>query len=618
MPVIRSVDDKPEWVQWSNFGVGIVHDAEPFDRHFHDAHEYWFIYGGRARVLSEGQEYVIGPGDILVTKMGDEHDILEILEAPLRSFWVEDRLQGQRRPGHLHRPEDQPSAPVDGGPNAEEDHPRPARGRPCITNDPHPFRRRRGEPLMTDETRTTSRSIAARSTITRRGLIAAAGSAALIAGAGAAGASGPKRSSRYQNVFFNRQEPVELTFQYWGSPQEQDAVKQMVDSFNEQNPGIAVRPQYVANDGYNERMTTALAGGQVPDIAYIDPGMAFDWARDGHTLDLTQYVTADADTATLLPNTNYTYDNGKILSTSLAITINALFYNRKLLSDAGVANPPTTGDTAWTWDQFIETAKTLTKDRNGKTAADPDFDPESIDVYGTTLPYWQPMLWSNNADYASQDGLTFGMNSPEALDVLQKLQDMIYVHHVSPTPATAQSLPATDVLMRTGKLAMDCNGAFKILDYANSEGLDWGVGVLPKIQSPITDRSGIPLIVSSKTPYPDQAYEFYRWRYSPERIDLYSRGLWMPVVASYYTDPAQIAQWLNPDVYPPESQAVLIDYALNNAPNQTPIYWLKNLNQLNVEVVTPAFDALFANEGDAATLFNTAAQQAAPLMQGRN
>ena len=228
------------------------------------------------------------------------------------------------------------------------------------------------------------------------------------------------------------------------------------------------------------------------------------------------------------------------------------------------------------------------------------------------------MLWSNNTDLASADGMTFSMNSPEALDVLQKLQDLIYVHHVSPTPAAAESLPATDVLMRTGKLAMDCNGAFKLLDYANSEGLDWGVGVLPKMQLPIADRSGIPLIVSSKTPYPDQAYEFYRWRYSPERIDLYSRGLWMPVVSSYYTDPAQIAQWLNPDVYPPESQAVLIDYALNNAPNQTPIYWLKNLNQLNVEVITPAFDALFANEGDATTLFNTAAQQAAPLMQGRN
>ena len=124
MPVIRSVDDKPEWVQWSNFGVGTVHDAEPFDRHFHDAHEYWFIYSGRARVMSEGQEYEIGPGDILVTRMGDEHDILEILDGPLRSFWVEDRLQGQRRPGHLHLPNERP----DRSGRSESDGPVTAKG----------------------------------------------------------------------------------------------------------------------------------------------------------------------------------------------------------------------------------------------------------------------------------------------------------------------------------------------------------------------------------------------------------------------------------------------------------------------------------------------------------
>ena len=67
------------------------------------------VFSGKARVMSEGQEYVIGPGDVLCTKMGDEHDIIEIIEGPLRTFWFEDVLKGQRRPGHLHRPDEQPS-----------------------------------------------------------------------------------------------------------------------------------------------------------------------------------------------------------------------------------------------------------------------------------------------------------------------------------------------------------------------------------------------------------------------------------------------------------------------------------------------------------------------------
>lgn len=106
MPVIRSMEDRPEWLPWSGFGVGVVHEASQLEPHFHDAHEYWFVFEGRARVKSEGEEYEVGPGDILVTRMGDEHDILEIVEGPLRTFWVEDALSGRMRPGHLHRHED--------------------------------------------------------------------------------------------------------------------------------------------------------------------------------------------------------------------------------------------------------------------------------------------------------------------------------------------------------------------------------------------------------------------------------------------------------------------------------------------------------------------------------
>jgi mannose-6-phosphate isomerase-like protein (cupin superfamily) len=111
VPVMRGPADQPGWVAWSNFGIGVVHDAGAFDRHFHDADEYWVVISGRARVMSEGREYVIGPGDVLATRMGDEHDILEIIEGPLRTFWFEDRLRGQRRPGHLHRPGDEPGDP---------------------------------------------------------------------------------------------------------------------------------------------------------------------------------------------------------------------------------------------------------------------------------------------------------------------------------------------------------------------------------------------------------------------------------------------------------------------------------------------------------------------------
>ena len=106
MPVMRTMAEKPAWVKWSSFGVGVVNEPDQLERHFHDADEYWLVFEGRARVMSEGREYDVGPGDVLCTKMGDEHDIVEILEAPFKCFFIEDELRGRKRPGHLHRGED--------------------------------------------------------------------------------------------------------------------------------------------------------------------------------------------------------------------------------------------------------------------------------------------------------------------------------------------------------------------------------------------------------------------------------------------------------------------------------------------------------------------------------
>jgi multiple sugar transport system substrate-binding protein len=356
----------------------------------------------------------------------------------------------------------------------------------------------------------------------------------------------------------------------------------------------------------------------------MDAEQAFDWALQGKTLDLTPFVQADPESATLLPNTNYTYDNGtKTLSTSLAIGIMLTYYNKKLFDAAGVGYPPSKAAEAWQWNDFVEVAKKLTKDRDGRDATDPNFNADDIDTYGVSYQTWWggylPFVWSNGGDFANPDGTELWLNKPEATEVLQNMQDLVYKHHVAPTPSQASSMPATDILLRTGKLAMDLNGMWKVLDYSQYKDLDWSVGVLPYFKQPATVRFGITIIVSASVKDPAAAYEFYRWRYSPERIDLYKRGLWMPIQGDYYTDPAKIDSWINgiPGTFPPESKDVFIDYALNNAPSQPPTYWLKNLGQIQNEAVTPALQAVFAGEQPAQEAMDEAATNAASMMQGR-
>ena len=70
--------------------------------HYHDCDEFIFMLEGRCVMQSEGILYTLEKGDVLATRMGDEHELLEILEDTV-FFWLETELRGQKRSGHLYR-----------------------------------------------------------------------------------------------------------------------------------------------------------------------------------------------------------------------------------------------------------------------------------------------------------------------------------------------------------------------------------------------------------------------------------------------------------------------------------------------------------------------------------
>ena len=112
MPVIRTstgamkAGNRPDWSQVTGAGVfRVPREGGKFDCHYHDCNEYWLVFRGKAKILSEGREYYVKPGDIVCTKAGDEHDVLEVYE-DLEAFWFEDATPAGGRIGHLHRSPD--------------------------------------------------------------------------------------------------------------------------------------------------------------------------------------------------------------------------------------------------------------------------------------------------------------------------------------------------------------------------------------------------------------------------------------------------------------------------------------------------------------------------------
>lgn len=105
MPVYnpKNIQQAPDWVKISNYGVEVMKKGQTVEPHYHDCDEFWYIVSGKARVRTEGNEYIVQKGDVVCTKMGDEHELIEILEEDYVVVWIETELRGQKRMGHLHR-----------------------------------------------------------------------------------------------------------------------------------------------------------------------------------------------------------------------------------------------------------------------------------------------------------------------------------------------------------------------------------------------------------------------------------------------------------------------------------------------------------------------------------
>lgn len=78
MPVMKVNDQEhfPGWSEINHYGINYLKVGQEVPLHYHDCNEYWIIVSGRGICTTEGDTYEIGPGDIVLTKQGDEHSLV--------------------------------------------------------------------------------------------------------------------------------------------------------------------------------------------------------------------------------------------------------------------------------------------------------------------------------------------------------------------------------------------------------------------------------------------------------------------------------------------------------------------------------------------------------------
>jgi multiple sugar transport system substrate-binding protein len=128
------------------------------------------------------------------------------------------------------------------------------------------------------------------------------------------------------------------------SPERTETLQQLVDEYEAANPGVTVEITSLPWNEAFEKFATMVSAGETPDVVEMPDTWQALYAKNGSLENLEPYLEKWEHTAGLndkalqfaryVDNTAYMIPYGFYLR--------AMFYNKKLFEEAGVAGPPTT------------------------------------------------------------------------------------------------------------------------------------------------------------------------------------------------------------------------------------------------------------------------------------
>ncbi len=450
--------------------------------------------------------------------------------------------------------------------------------------------------------------------MTKRALsVVACAAAIMLLGVLPAGAGGQPEASTG---------PVTLQYAFWGDQNEINATNAYLNGYMQKHPNVKIEAlNFGSNTDFNTKITTLAASNTLPDLGYFYEPNVLTWGMSGKFVDLTDFYKSQP---AKLDAIKFVTPDGKIVGVSVANEVQVIWYSRKMFDDAGLPYPPAEASKAWSWDKFVQVAKQLTKDANGKTPNDAGFDPQNIHQFGTWVQnWWMPWLTfaiSNGGGLVNADGTKLIMDSPGTIEAIQKMADLATVDHVSPAPGTQQMPTAAATALLSQQVAMVVDGTWDLLTLGitkQQQGLDFGVGVLPSMKNLATSSVGTPIVVYKSSAHIPQALELLKFVMNPENsLPLEKSGLWLPNEKQWYTDPKLIAEWTDNPVHPPEYRTAVVDFALNYS-HRLPQYYVPTFSKMD-DVIEAALQQVWLGQKTAADVINNEIMpKITPIFQGK-
>lgn len=243
-----------------------------------------------------------------------------------------------------------------------------------------------------------------------------------------------------------------------------------------------------------------------------------------------------------------------------------IYYNKDAFDKYKVPYPKND----WTFADFLETAKKLTKDldNDGKT-----------DTYGFAIDkrplFWLPFIWSFGGDMLNDERDKFTLSEPASVEGLQFYSDLRNKYHVAPSEKEVGNTKAGQLFSQE-KIFMQLSGRWSVPTYRSSLKFKWDVAPFPKGKSgSIVDVDGSGWCISKASTNKEKAWQLIKYLAGNESIKKFSTdGLIVPS----RKDIANSEIFLGGDM--PKNSKAFLDIIENGRPMKTTPNW----NEIATEV----------------------------------
>jgi len=157
---------------------------------------------------------------------------------------------------------------------------------------------------------------------------------------------------------------------WWGNPERDKRTFAVIDIYNAKNPGVKVEGETLGFADYFTKLTTQIAGGNMPDVIQQGYGVLFEYIANGAVVPLDDYVGKTLDISKMDESAIAagTVD-GKFYALSIGANSHMAMYNTRLFEEAGIKPGETFDPYGYTYDELREFAAAI-KEATGVAGTD--------------------------------------------------------------------------------------------------------------------------------------------------------------------------------------------------------------------------------------------------------